>query len=117
MPSVIVINVLSPLPGERITGVGKTKFGAIAYDEYYGGSDGAGIASVSFELSGPQGWSHSSTDSGAPYCEFGGASPCDSMGNPLWSTLIAGDYTLRVTAQSVSGAITVRVVHFVIDVQ
>lgn len=117
VPSVIVINVQSPLPGERITGVGKTKFGAIAYDEYYGGSDGAGIASVSFELSGPQGWSHRSTDSAAPYCEFGGASPCDSMGNPLWSSLIAGDYTLRVTAQSVSGATMVRVVHFFIDVQ
>ena len=116
-PSVIVLNVHTPLPGERVTGVGKTKFGAIGYDEAFGSADGAGIDRVTFELAGPQGVFHTSTDGSAPYCEFGGASQCESMGNPLWATLIAGEYRLTVTAYSVSGSKVVRVVNFVIDVQ
>jgi hypothetical protein len=117
VPSVIVLNIHTPLAGERVTGVGKTKFGAVVYDEAYGSADGAGIDRVTFELAGPQGVFHTSSDGTAPYCEFGGASQCESMGNPLWSTLIAGEYRLTVTAYSVSGNIVVRVVNFVIDVQ
>lgn len=117
VPSVIVINIDTPLSGERVTGVGKTKFGAVVYDQAYGSSDGAGIDRVAFVLSGPQGVFHESSDAAAPYCEFGGASQCDSMGNPLWSALIAGDYRLTVTAYSVSGATLVKVVDFIIDVQ
>lgn len=116
-PNLIIITIQSPVPGQKVTGVGKTKFGAVVYDEGYGTGDGAGVERVTFRLVGPQGVFHTSTDSSAPYCEFGGTSPCDSMGNPLWSTLVAGDYTLTVTVYSISGKIKVQNVNFVIDVQ
>ena len=117
IPNLITISIQPPSPGERVTGVGKTKFGAVAFDQLYGTASGDGIDRVTFSLVGPQGMFHSSTDTAAPYCEFGGLSPCDSMGNPLWSTLVSGDYTLTVTVYSISGNTKVERVNFVVDVK
>jgi hypothetical protein len=116
IPNLIVISIQPPSPGERVTGVGKTKFGAVAFDQFYGSASGDGIDRVTFSLAGPQGVFHTSTDATAPYCEFDGLSPCDSMGNALWKTLEPGNYTLTVTAYSVSGNTKVERVNFVVDV-
>lgn len=116
IPNLVAVTIIEPDPGEKVTGVGKTKFHAVAYDELVGTTDGAGIVRVTFNLSGPQGVFHTSTDTAAPYCEFGGSGGCNSMGNPLWSTLISGEYTLTVTAYSVSGFTKVQVVNFIIQV-
>jgi len=115
-PSLITINVTGVSSGNTVTGVGNTRFGAIAYDEVYGSSDGDGIARVTFFLAGPGGFSPSTVDSAAPFCEFGGTSPCNTMGNPMWASLVDGSYTLTVTATSISGGSKSVVVNFSINV-
>jgi len=114
--SLITINVTGVSSGDIVTGVGNTRFGAIAYDEVYGTSDGDGIASVTFFLSGPGGFSHSAVDTSAPFCEFGGTSPCNTMGNPMWASLVNGNYTLTLTTVSISGESKSVVVIFTINV-
>ncbi|MCB2180249.1 thrombospondin type 3 repeat-containing protein [bacterium] len=116
VPNLVTVNIVDPSSGEKVTGVGRTKFQATAFDKLVGTTDGAGITKVTFNLSGPQGVFHTSTDTAAPYCEFGGSGGCNSMGNPLWSTLVSGEYTLTVTAYSESGFTRVQTVRFLIQV-
>ena len=116
VPNLVTVNIVFPSPGEKVTGVGRTKFQATAFDELYGTADGTGIIRVTFRLSGPQGVFHTSTDTSAPFCEFGGSSTCESMGNSLWSTLIPGNYTLQATAYSASGFTNTQSVNFIVDV-
>jgi hypothetical protein len=100
VPPSLFIQITVPSNGASISGVGQTRFQAIAYDPAVGTTDGMGISSVDFSLVQLSGGSYSfSVNEGqAAYCVFGGNGPCSTA--PAWASMTPGTYRLTATANA-----------------
>jgi hypothetical protein len=94
--------------GETYTLEAQTPFEAVAYDPFYGLSNGDGVSKVQFQIYDPSNdliLDHTETQEA--YCAFSGGAPCpdwkkwsgSDFSSKNWKDLDNGTYTLRVRAQ------------------
>jgi hypothetical protein len=102
VPPALVVQIVAPSNGATISGVGQTRFQAIAYDPSVSTTDGAGITNVSFSIVQLTGgtYSFSAVEAQAAYCVFSGNGPCST--NPAFATMTPGTYQLTATASAPS---------------
>jgi hypothetical protein len=95
--------IFKPTNGQVITLQDETNFEARSWDTGVGTTNGAGIDRmhiVIFNPNNPTTALVNRTDTSAPYCTFGNASPCPKMSNALWNSLPNGTYTMIAWGRS-----------------
>ncbi|MCB9453324.1 MAG: PD40 domain-containing protein [Anaerolineaceae bacterium] len=94
-----------PTDGTTLATQDDTRFQAVAYDPAVGTNDGDGIQRVEFEVYNPSGaLIHSSSETQAAFCAFGGNVPCNIAPSGLLG--LPGTYTLKARAQATDDAWT-----------
>ncbi|HLF87308.1 MAG TPA: TadE family protein, partial [Anaerolineales bacterium] len=97
----VVAEITDPNNGEVITNQNQTKFEVDAWDTGVGTQNGDGINRVHIVILDPDGnVVQNRNDNSAPFCAWGGASPCPKMSQTDWDSLVNGTYTMIAWGRS-----------------
>jgi hypothetical protein len=99
----VVVEIVNPVDGQIFgnNDQDQTDFEAIGWDTGVGNTNGDGLDRIHIVILSPDGNTIvNRTDTSAPFCALGNASPCPTISSSIWNSLPNGDYQIIAWARS-----------------